>query len=753
MKSIYQFLFVMFCLLTCASSLRAQWVQTGPLGGNIHCSAINGTNLFAGTSDGVFVSTNNGSSWYAINDGLTNLNVATLSFGGGYLFAGTGDGIFLLTNFLSSWTVVDTELTTNNTVMSLAAVAYNYVFAGTSAGIFQLANNGISWTAVKIDSTDTYVYSLVFSGEFDNGSPVLFAGTYAGVLNLTSANGTTWTAVNTDLPSYAYVTSLAISPNGASGTNLFAGTDGDGIFLYANNGWTQIDSGLTGLDAYVASLAASGTNLLAGTYFGGVFLSTNSGTSWTNVFTVGPRTPVGEIPVRETPVWGIAISDTLLFAGTSTGVFVSTNNGSSWATANSGLTNLQVPALTVSGTNLFAGTSSPGLAIPVIASYSPYSNNYFDGSSGGGVFLSTDSGASWSAVNTGLTNTAVSAFAVSPNGAGDTNIFAGTYGGGVFLSTNNGTKWTQVSKGLTNTYVLCLAVSPNGAGGTNLFAGTTGGVFLSTNNGISWTAVDSGLGNPGVYALAVSPNGAGGTNVFAGTGAGFFLSTNNGTNWTQVSTGWGNIYVEALVVSDTNLFAGTNIGVFRSTNNGKSWYRYITGLTNTDVYSLAVSDTNLFAGTFDGGVFLSTNNGTSWTQVDTGLVGSFVYSLAVSGSNLFAGTLGVWRRPLSEMITAVKQNENNVPSQFSISQNYPNPFNPSTVIGYQLPVNGFVTLKVFDILGREVKTLVNEHQNVGSYTAKLDGSRLASGVYFYRIDIQGSDGRNFVSTKKALLMK
>jgi len=88
------------------------------------------------------------------------------------------------------------------------------------------------------------------------------------------------------------------------------------------------------------------------------------------------------------------------------------------------------------------------------------------------------------------------------------NLFAGTWGGGVFLSTNNGTSWTAVNTGLTDRDVFALAVS-----GSNLFAGTWGdGVFLSTHNGTSWTAVNTGLTNRDVSALAVS-----GSNLFAGT--------------------------------------------------------------------------------------------------------------------------------------------------------------------------------------------------------------------------------------------
>jgi carboxyl-terminal processing protease len=88
------------------------------------------------------------------------------------------------------------------------------------------------------------------------------------------------------------------------------------------------------------------------------------------------------------------------------------------------------------------------------------------------------------------------------------------------------------------------------------------------------------------------------------------------------------------------------------------------------------------------------------------------------------------------------------PAKFSLSQNYPNPFNPSTVISYQLPVYSHVTLKVFDLLGREVATLVNEEKRAGSYEVTFNGKNLSSGVYFYRLQ-----AGEFVQTKKLILQK
>ena len=309
----------------------------------------------------------------------------------------------------------------------------------------------------------------------------------------------------------------------------------------------------------------------------------------------------------------------------------------------------------------------------------------------------------------------IGCFAVSPNGSGGTNLFAGTMGNGIFLSTNNGTSWTEVNTGLTNTDIRSLATSPNGAGGTNLFAGTAGGIFLSTNNGTSWTEVNSGLTNTYIRSLATSPNGADGTSLFAGTfSSGVFLSTNNGTNWTEVNSG----------------LTKTNVSSFDVSPNG-------------------TGGNNIFAGTLEG-VFLSTNNGTSWTEVNTGLTHFQVQSLAISGTNLFAGIYGggVWRRPLSEFITSVELLSNAQPSHFRLEQNYPNPINPSTEIIYTITKAGNVTLKVYNMLGQEIVTLVNGYQAANSYEVNFNASGLSSGVYYYRLQ-----AGVFSETKKLVLLR
>jgi hypothetical protein len=89
-----------------------------------------------------------------------------------------------------------------------------------------------------------------------------------------------------------------------------------------------------------------------------------------------------------------------------------------------------------------------------------------------------------------------------------------------------------------------------------------------------------------------------------------------------------------------------------------------------------------------------------------------------------------------------------LPADYSLSQNYPNPFNPSTKIEFRIPKAGLVSLKIYDLLGREVKTLVSEEMKAGNYTISFDASSLSSGIYFYTLNTG-----EFISTKKMVLLK
>jgi len=370
-----------------------------------------------------------------------------------------------------------------------------------------------------------------------------------------------------------------------------------------------------------------------------------------------------------------------------------------------------VLSFTVKGTDLFAGTTD-------------------------GVFRTTDNGTSWVPVNSGLLVPWTDYWYIHYMAALDTNLFIAAYG--VCRSTDNGDNWNWVD------CVRYDAAGPLLASGRNLYVGARGGVFLSTDGGESWSNLDSNTTTK-ISALAVID-----TNLIAGTGTGMLLRVNGGS-WKSATGFPASTGIECLGVTGKDVFAGThNVGIYCSTDDGTSWIKRDSGMTNEWVKALAFSGKNIFAATMGGGVCISSNSGMTWTAVNTGLPNPYpyTYALAVSTTDLFVGAAqGIWRRPLSEMVTSINQLPT-IAYSFTLEQNYPNPFNPATTVRYSLPHKSQVLLAVYNTLGQRVAILVQGQQEAGSFEVTFDGSGLASGMYFYRIQ-----AGTYVDTKRLLLIR
>jgi photosystem II stability/assembly factor-like uncharacterized protein len=372
-----------------------------------------------------------------------------------------------------------------------------------------------------------------------------------------------------------------------------------------------------------------------------------------------------------------------------------------------------------------------------------YGSSLYAGTEGGGVYRSTDNGSSWSTANTGLTDTTVNALVVC-----GTSLFAGTGSNGVFRTTDSGMNWVPVNSGLTNAYVSSFA-----ALGEYLFVGTGGGVFVSSNHGAHWISANTGLTS--TYALSLA---ALGTDLFAaggiGSSSGVFRSTDLGASWSTAHRPVRDAF-SFVAATDNDLFAVCGWGgLERSTNRGASWEHVGPSIT---VSALVASFMSLFVGTYYGGIHRSCDDGASWSEVNERWPISKVdsslylpaYCLAIAGQYLFAGTeAGVWRRPLSEMTTSIGEPLWEEPTKFTLEQNYPNPFNPTTAVSWQQPAVSWVRLVVYDLLGREVKVLMDERKEPGRYQVEFDGAKLSSGVYICRMTTG-----EFVESKRMLLMR
>jgi cysteine-rich repeat protein len=228
-----------------------------------------------------------------------------------------------------------------------------------------------------------------------------------------------------------------------------------------------------------------------------------------------------------------------------------------------------------------------------------------------------------------LTSLNVYALAIDPTTP--STLYAGTNGGGVFQSTNSGASWSTASTGLDDPDVTALAIDPHTP--RTLYAGTGHGVFRSANSGGNWSAVNTGLpvNSEGlvVQVLAIDPSTP--STLYVGTYlGGVFKSTNSGGSWSAANTGLStlSLSVTKLAIDPTTpstLYAGTydinGGGVFKSTNSGGSWSAANTGLSNPGALALTIdptTPTTLYVGIFGGGVFKSTDAATTWHA--TGLV-------------------------------------------------------------------------------------------------------------------------------------
>ncbi len=317
-----------------------------------------------------------------------------------------------------------------------------------------------------------------------------------------------------------------------------------------------------------------------------------------------------------------------------------------------------------------------------------------------GIFKSVDNGATWNI--TGMTNKDVRSITIKNN-----TLFAGTWGEGVYISQNGGTSWTQSNQGLQATAVTAMLTTLNG----DLYAGTfNGGLYKSVDNGASWTKTP--LSYQFIWSLGQSANGK----IYAGTYGG---------------------------------------GVYRSLDNGANWYAINNNLTATHIYGITVDpQNNVFVSGWGAGVF-SLTSGSMDAMTDDwnymGMGGLDVSSIIINpntGAMLaFTSSGGMYVN--NSPTTSIGDGENNLnPDIYSLSQNYPNPFNPSTVIEFSLPEAAEVSLKVYDITGREIALLASGNYAKGKHSFNFEARGLSSGIYFYRIIAGG-----FVDTKRMVLLK
>lgn len=364
-------------------------------------------------------------------------------------------------------------------------------------------------------------------------------------------------------------------------------------------------------------------------------------------------------------------------------------------------------------------------------------NNLLAATWGGKIYRTADNGRNWVRINNDMTVGYVWSIANNSNGM----LLAGTEQG-LFVSADNGSTWHL--SGITGKDVRAIAIDP---ANNNIYAGTWGyGIFKSTDNGETWNRLSAEPSNLAVHAISINAN----SEIYAGTfGSGVLKSTDNGTTWNKLNVGYDHIWALG-ISSNGNIYAGTyGDGMYRSTDNGANWTKSSNGINSAFIYSITMdAGTNVYVGAWAEGVYTSADNGNEWSSM--GMNGLGVSSVIVNpySNSLYVGTSNGAVYTTRASATGVQNDENTVPVKFALEQNYPNPFNPSTSIKFSIPSAGHYELKVYDVLGKEVATLVNENYNPGNYTVNFNAAGLSSGMYIYRLS-----GSNVNMVKKMMLLK
>ncbi len=405
-----------------------------------------------------------------------------------------------------------------------------------------------------------------------------------------------------------------------------------------------------------------------------------------------------------------------------------------------------------------------------------YNNVWITSFSSLGLDRSMDGGHTWTDINNGLGNQQCLSLLIT----NDEKIYAGTFGwafwGGLYLSSDTGRDWTDQNPLNYHAYFRAIDKMKNG----NIIAGGSYGEFFYNSSNGDWTRSDSvSL----TYSQYVSHDGT----IYVGDiYNGIYVSTDNGQTWVRSNNGLSNWYffgfgegntgrifaaawpertyysddhgkswnlvpdpllsntmAHDFKFKDDTLFAGIDDGVAISTDNGISW-SLLPGIYGTVTKMAIAPNGEILASLLGQGVYSSTDDGRDWTPFNKGLTNLFVRNFAFDKFNrLFAATdSGIF------VVDMSSESSDSIAYTFYLVQNYPNPFNPSTIISYHLLASSVVSLKVYDVLGREVETLVNERQNSGSHSVIFNACNLPSGVYFYRLQAGA-----FTQTKKMILMK
>ena len=479
------------------------------------------------------------------------------------------------------------------TPTTLYAVAY-------PGGLSKSTDGGGNWHTIATGLTRSDIWALVI----DPLTPtILYAGAVDGELLKSMDGGENWSLISHNMS----FRTLVINP--LTPTTLYATTESEGIFKSMDGGehWSQ-----TGLPKrsvfYALAIDPTAPNTLyagrgSNEKLSGVYKTTDSGETWSET---------GLIGAGGTSIMALVIDPKTpgtIYAGTDlNGIFKSTDGGGTWSAINVGLPpKAEIHNLIIDPkmpNAMYAGTYVRATAISGNPTGTP------------GIFKSTDGGAHWSAVNTGVNGISISTLTISASDS----LYAAIFPFGIFKSTDSGGTWYILDASPIATTIYSVIIDPLTPTTLYVTANSGGEIFKSIDGGATWHSLNTSADMKGVGTLVIDPSNP--DTLYAGTQQGLFKSTDGGESWNAVKgNGLPHNGVNLLkidpVTTSTIYVATYGSGFFKSTDGGENWLSLDipqVGPQLTWVHDLAIDptmSTTLYTNT-DYGIFKSTDGGTSW---------------------------------------------------------------------------------------------------------------------------------------------
>ncbi|MCU7497188.1 MAG: T9SS type A sorting domain-containing protein [Ignavibacteria bacterium] len=583
-----------------------------------------------------------------------------------------------------------------------------------SAKLLKTTDGGRNWKEVTIPSiTDLSFLAM----SWENSSKGILVGNIKTVL-ITSDGGMNWhTATIGQGLKTVYMYSITRS---ASGNYFISGRFGR-IFKSTDGGETFSLLSYAGSDnLYSISFLNPLEGLACGAY-GNIYRTADGGSSWSQISNFTSDQLNSVLPLG---------NDKVAVMGSAGVLFFSDDRGLTWKTS------------TISSRDFYSAVAQDSLNITV-AGGSAYE---------GEIDVTHDGGVSWQRQPLRAGGALRSIFAVG------NNLYTCGKGGSFYHSSNNGSAWDQLRPAGTYTnYKLFFNDENNGYivnGSTTQKTDTTiivGQIFKTSDKGNNWTKLAEFNGELRDIKMLSYTRG------FAAGGGGKIYETYDGINWSHGSLASPDVNLNSVyMLNELYGFACGQRGAIYRTTDGFKTIELLTdtlalkGIQINDI--LAMNDSTVWA-VADKGLILSFVSENKMAVVDTGYYGENLTSISKLNSTSLAlcGANGsLYKLSFKPGITDGVSPSHKIAESFELKQNYPNPFNPETVISYRLANDGYVRLRVFDVLGKEVARLEDGFKRAGNYSVRFNALEegLGSGIYFYRLEAGKS-----VQTRKMLLIK